>query len=158
MHGVGLRVKGVLTKPGNEKRVNELYAIFESPPTYGIGLNWTGYSLFDAATILHLYLLSFPLFTSKHHTAWTESLPKPNPDRESAEYDRVVRTHQALTAQLPSLHQCLIFYLLDLFAIFAQYSEVNLGITEHIAEKYVEAFVPATSDLSQQKKSACIFD
>jgi hypothetical protein len=42
------------------RRIGELQRIFDSPPEYGSQLDWTGFSVHDAATILRRFLNYLP--------------------------------------------------------------------------------------------------
>ena len=45
---------------GSAKRIKELQIKFDTPPLYGRTLDWTGYSVHDAANILRRYLNHLP--------------------------------------------------------------------------------------------------
>lgn len=46
---------------GSNKRINQLQALFDEPPRYGKDLDWTGYSVHDAASVLRRYLNQMPV-------------------------------------------------------------------------------------------------
>lgn len=46
---------------GSNKRINQLQAEFDEPPRYGKDLDWTGYSVHDAASVLRRYLNQMPV-------------------------------------------------------------------------------------------------
>ncbi|CAG8612135.1 14565_t:CDS:2 [Ambispora leptoticha] len=52
--------EGIFRLSGSAKRIKELQAIFDSPPSYGKTLTWVGYSVHDAANILRRYLNHLP--------------------------------------------------------------------------------------------------
>ncbi|CUM63240.1 uncharacterized protein PRCAT00000811001 [Priceomyces carsonii] len=56
----GLKVEGIFRVGGSSKRLKELQIIFNSPPDFGKKLNWDGYTVHDAASILRRYLNSLP--------------------------------------------------------------------------------------------------
>lgn len=56
----GLNVEGIFRVGGSSKRLKELQVIFNSPPDYGKKLNWDGYNVHDAASILRRYLNALP--------------------------------------------------------------------------------------------------
>lgn len=56
----GLAVEGIFRVGGSSKRVKELQLIFNRPPDYGKKLNWDGYTVHDAASILRRYLNALP--------------------------------------------------------------------------------------------------
>src|SRR6185369_9365223 len=52
--------EGIFRLSGSAKRIKELQAIFDSPPSYGKTLTWLGYSVHDAANVLRRYLNNLP--------------------------------------------------------------------------------------------------
>lgn len=56
----GLNVEGIFRVSGSSKRVKDLQVVFNSPPDFGKKLNWDGYTVHDAASILRRYLNSLP--------------------------------------------------------------------------------------------------
>lgn len=56
----GLNVEGIFRVGGSSKRIKELQIIFNSPPEFGKKLNWDGYTVHDAASVLRRYLNALP--------------------------------------------------------------------------------------------------
>lgn len=56
----GLTVEGIFRVGGSSKRLKELQVIFNTPPDFGKKLNWDGYTVHDAASILRRYLNALP--------------------------------------------------------------------------------------------------
>ena len=56
----GLTVEGLFRVGGSSKRIKELQIIFNSPPNYGKKLNWDGFTVHDAASVLRRYLNALP--------------------------------------------------------------------------------------------------
>ncbi|KAG7664403.1 SAC7 [[Candida] subhashii] len=56
----GLTVEGLFRVGGSSKRLKELQTIFNTPPSFGKNLNWEGYNVHDAASILRRYLNALP--------------------------------------------------------------------------------------------------
>lgn len=56
----GLNVEGIFRVGGSSKRLKDLQLIFNSPPDFGKKLNWDGYNVHDAASILRRYLNALP--------------------------------------------------------------------------------------------------
>lgn len=52
-------VEGIFRLSGSAKRIKDLQTIFDSPERYGKGLDWTGYTVHDAANISDGTLISF---------------------------------------------------------------------------------------------------
>ena len=131
-------------------QIQKLQLAFDSPPRYGKGLDWTGYTVHDAANILVRYLLQLPegvvplefyvrfrdplighqaaaVGTKEHGLSCAV-----DPFDEFA----TIRTYQALISELPPLNRQLLLYLLDLFAVFASKSDVNKMITSKLAKVF----------------------
>ncbi|EFR01945.1 rho-GTPase-activating protein 5 [Nannizzia gypsea CBS 118893] len=53
-------VEGIFRLSGSAKRIKDLQEIFNSPDRFGKGLDWTGYTVHDAANILRRYLNQLP--------------------------------------------------------------------------------------------------
>ncbi|RCK65673.1 GTPase-activating protein SAC7 [Candida viswanathii] len=56
----GLTVEGIFRVGGSSKRIKELQVIFNTPPNYGKKLNWDGFTVHDAASVLRRYLNALP--------------------------------------------------------------------------------------------------
>lgn len=56
----GLTVEGIFRVGGSSKRLKELQVIFNTPPDFGKNLNWDGFTVHDAASILRRYLNALP--------------------------------------------------------------------------------------------------
>ena len=120
--------------------------MFDSPERYGKGLDWTGYTVHDAANIFRRYLnqlpqpivpLEFyerfrePLRNHQTHALGdTEAMAQQVPDFD---HDKAIRTYQRLITELPSLNRQLLLYILDLLAVFASKSDVNLMTSANLA-------------------------
>lgn len=74
----GLNVEGIFRVGGSSKRLKELQVIFNSPPDFGKKLNWDGYMVHDAASILRRYLnaLPEPLITLELYENFRDPLRK----------------------------------------------------------------------------------
>ncbi|KAL8770667.1 MAG: hypothetical protein Q9209_003735 [Squamulea sp. 1 TL-2023] len=138
-------VEGIFRLSGSSKRIKELQTVFDSPDRYGKGLDWTGYTVHDAANILRRYLnnlpqpivpLEFyerfrdPLRSHQSQAVGTEHPESEHP--ESAAQDtgdfnhaEAIATYQKLITELPALNRQLLLYILDLLAVFASKSDLN---------------------------------
>lgn len=139
-------VEGIFRLSGSAKRIKELQAQFDSPERYGKGLDWTGYTVHDAANILRRYLNQLPQpivplefyerFRDplRHHQAQavgdTEAMAQEVP---TFDHDKAIHTYQQLITELPSLNRQLLLYILDLLAVFAAKSDVNLMTSANLA-------------------------
>ncbi|ODQ65533.1 Rho GTPase activation protein, partial [Nadsonia fulvescens var. elongata DSM 6958] len=53
-------VEGIFRLSGSAKRIKDLQYIFNAPPRFGKGLDWTGFNVHDAANVLRRYLNNLP--------------------------------------------------------------------------------------------------
>jgi hypothetical protein len=131
-------VEGIFRLSGSARRIKELQEIFDSPERYGKGLDWTGYTVHDAANILRRYLNQLPepivpldfyeRFRGPLRDYQAGALGDSESKKAGAEdlvYDNAVATYQALIRELPPLNKQLLLYILDLLAVFASKSEKN---------------------------------
>jgi hypothetical protein len=131
---------------GSEKRIKELQKIFNSPDRYGKGLDWTGYTVHDAANILRRYLnqLPEPIIPLDFYDRFREPLRgyqshavglMDGPSEATSKFDpeRVIKTYQLLITHVPPLNRQLLLYILDLLAVFASKSDLNKMPTENLA-------------------------
>ncbi|GAE00183.1 Rho GTPase activator [Paecilomyces variotii No. 5] len=131
-------VEGIFRLNGSAKRIKDLQEIFDSPERYGKGLDWTGYTVHDAANILRRYLnqLPEPIVPLEFYERFREPLRNHQAqavgDTDAAEHDtgdfdhdKAVATYQQLIRELPPLNKQLLLYILDLLAVFASKSEQN---------------------------------
>ena len=139
----GTDVHGIFRLAGAAKRIKELQAIFDSPDRYGKGLDWTGYTVHDAASIFRRYINSLPepviplsfyeqyRAPIRNHQKEATGDPELPPDPCSAnsadkfDHSSVIIAYQKLITELPPLNRQLLLYLLDLLAVFASKQEVN---------------------------------
>ncbi|KAL9599233.1 MAG: hypothetical protein Q9179_003616 [Wetmoreana sp. 5 TL-2023] len=125
-------VEGIFRLSGSEKRIKDLQTIFNSPDRYGKGLDWTGYTVHDAANILRRYLnklpqpivpLEFyerfrePLRSHQAQAVGTGEQEVTTQDTGDFDHAAAIATYQKLITELPSLNRQLLLYILDLLAI-----------------------------------------
>ena len=138
-------VEGIFRLAGSEKRIKELRAIFDSPDRYGKGLNWTGYTVHDAANVLRRYLNQLPepivplnLYYqfraplkgyTKQAVGDTEGPQAP----DSFDVAKAITTYQNLITELPPLNRQLLLYILDLLAVFASKADENRMNSQNLA-------------------------
>lgn len=133
---IATEVEGIFRLSGSARRIKELQEIFDSPERYGKGLDWTGYTVHDAANILRRYLnqLPEPIVPLDFYEAFRE--PIRNHQRQAVgsteavdigdfDYEKAVATYQQLIRELPPLNKQLLLYILDLLAVFASKSDKN---------------------------------
>ncbi|KAF2825620.1 RhoGAP-domain-containing protein [Ophiobolus disseminans] len=139
-------VEGIFRLAGSEKRIKELKAAFDTPPRYGKGLDWTGYTVHDAANILRRYFnnLPEPIIPLGNYDPFRQPLrghqaeavghiEGQDPSTGGFDPDAAVRTYQHHIKGLPSLNRQLLLYILDLLAVFAAKSDVNKMTTHNLA-------------------------
>lgn len=139
-------VEGIFRLAGSEKRIKELKTTFDTPPKWGKGLDWTGYTVHDAANILRRYFnqLPEPIIPLEHYDAFRKPLrghqaeavgplDGQEPSIGGFDPDAAVRVYQLLIRGLPSLNRQLLLYVLDLLAVFAAKSDINKMTTSNLA-------------------------
>ena len=133
-------VEGIFRLSGSSKRIKELQAIFDSPDRYGKGLDWTGYTVHDAANILRRYLnnLPQPIVPLEFYEKFRDPLRSHQAQalggaesevvtRDGGDFDhaKAITTYQKLITELPPLNRQLLLYILDLLAVFSSKSDLN---------------------------------
>ena len=152
MHGrllilfIATDVEGIFRLSGSAKRIKELQVIFDSPDRYGKGLDWTGYTVHDAANILRRYLTRLPQpiipldfyepFRKplrSHQAQAVGDVEAQGGDLGDFDHDTAIATYQKLIVQLPPLNRQLLLYILDLLAVFASKSDLNLMTSANLS-------------------------
>lgn len=129
-------VEGIFRLNGSAKRIKDLQEIFDSPERYGKGLDWTGYTVHDAANVLRRYLnqLPEPIVPLEFYERFREPLRiyqqaaltnGLTEDAEPFDHPKAVEAYQQLIRELPPLNKQLLLYILDLLAVFASKSDQN---------------------------------
>ncbi|KAM0719591.1 hypothetical protein Q7P37_003721 [Cladosporium fusiforme] len=139
-------VEGIFRLAGSEKRIKELKIAFDSPDRYGKGLDWTGYTVHDAANILRRYFNQLPEpiipleFYERfrdplrnHQAQAVGAMDAQSPTIGDFDQDGAIRIYQALITELPPLNRQLLLYILDLLAVFASKSDLNKMTTPNLA-------------------------
>ena len=132
MVDLGTEVKDLFTVSGSPLRLQKLEAAFNEPPRYGKGLDWSGYTIHDAASILLRFLLRLP--EPIIPLGMYEAFQGPVPIFDN----QAIRKYQELFALLPPPSRHLLLYLLDLLAMFTKSESNNLT-----AERLATIFQPA---------------
>ncbi|KAL1297278.1 hypothetical protein AAFC00_004833 [Neodothiora populina] len=139
-------VEGIFRLSGSEKRIKELKLAFDSPDRYGKGLDWTGYTVHDAANILRRYFnqLPEPIIPLDFYERFRDPLrnhqaqavgPMDLQAPSIGHFDpaEAIRAYQMYITELPSLNRQLLLYILDLLAVFASKSDQNKMTTANLA-------------------------
>ncbi|KAI5820243.1 hypothetical protein BZA77DRAFT_258088 [Pyronema omphalodes] len=125
-------IEGIFRLSGSAKRIKDLQTIFDSPEKYGKGLDWTGYTVHDAANVLRRYLnqLPEPIIPLDFYNKFRDPLTV-QPEKFSV--NEAIAVYQRLISELPPLNRQLLLYILDLLAVFASKSEANRMTAENLA-------------------------
>lgn len=132
-------VEGIFRLGGAERRIKELQATFNSPDKYGKGLDWTGYTVHDAANVLRRYFnkLPEPVIPYDFYERFRDPIRGHQEQAvgdmgdqqfpSSGEFDAqsAIKTYQQLITEIPPLNRQLLLYVLDLLAVFASKSDIN---------------------------------
>lgn len=131
-------VEGIFRLSGSAKRIKDLQIIFNLPDRYGKGLDWTGYTVHDAANILRRYLNQLPEpivpleFYDRfrdpirsHRAQAIGAVDGQSNDVGNFDHNVAVKEYQRLITQLPPLNRQLLLYILDLLAVFSSKSDLN---------------------------------
>ncbi|KAA8647737.1 hypothetical protein EYZ11_000209 [Aspergillus tanneri] len=129
-------VEGIFRLSGSAKRIKDLQEAFDSPERYGKGLDWTGYTVHDAANVLRRYLnqLPEPIVPLEFYERFREPLrvyqnqvqnSALSTELEGFDHAKAVASYQQLIRELPPLNKQLLLYILDLLAVFASKSDQN---------------------------------
>jgi GTPase-activating protein SAC7 len=123
---------------GSAKRIKDLQTVFDSPERYGKGLDWTGYTVHDAANIFRRYLNQLPEpivpldFYERfrdplrsHQAQAVGDMEAQEKDVGNFDHNNAVTTFQRLITELPPLNRQLLLYVLDLLAVFSSKSDCN---------------------------------
>ena len=144
LHDLSLRaytardVVHIFAISGSPVRLQQLENIFNNPPGYGRGHDWTGYTIHDAANILLRFLLLLPesVIPIEHYEAFQVPLETIRKEPKSA-----IATFQHLIKLMPSSARHLLIYLLDLLAAFASKSDVNKMTVSRLAAIFQPAIL-----------------
>ncbi|SLM36189.1 rho gtpase activator [Lasallia pustulata] len=127
-------VKDVFRLSGSAGRVKQLQAQLDSPRCcYGKGVDWTAYTVHDAANVLLHYLnqLPQPVVPLSYYDRFQEPLKVHQPtevqalDVEDFDVGKAITTYQRLITEMPPLYRYLLLYILDLLGVFASKSDLN---------------------------------
>lgn len=157
-------MEGIFRLSGSAKRIKDLQTVFNSPDRYGKGLDWTGYTVHDAANILRRYLnqLPEPIVPLDFYERFREPLRASQvlgPDGEMqsrdlsvSEHSAAVSAYQKLITELPPLNRQLLLYILDLLAVFASKSDLNRMNAANLAAIFQPGIISHPShDMSPQE-------
>ncbi|KAI8341852.1 Rho GTPase activation protein [Chlamydoabsidia padenii] len=120
----GLETEGIFRLSGSTKRVNTLQQVFDSPlDSYGLHHSWKSYNVHDAGSILRRYFLQLPDpvipvdFYQPFRDVMNDSMYETT--------DQQINAFQDLICQLPTAHQHLLLYVLDMLRLFATHASTT---------------------------------
>ncbi|KAK9248787.1 Rho GTPase activation protein, partial [Lipomyces tetrasporus] len=134
----GLHVQGIFRVSGSVKRVRELQRIFATEPDFGHNIDWTGYTVHDAASLLRRYLngLPEPIIPLELYDGFRSPFIHPlSQTRQFKKHEMnevIVKLH-SLIQQLPPGNRQLLLYILDLLELFAKNSKKNMMPASNLA-------------------------
>ncbi|KAJ7067086.1 Rho GTPase activation protein [Mycena amicta] len=148
-------VPGTFRVNGSNKRMRELQALFETPPSSRTGNRLTGskesYTTHDVASVFRRYLTQMPEPVIPH--AMYHAVTK-----QPFDQDEVIATYKRLIRSLPRANQYLLLYVLDLLSVFARKCDKNLMTASNLAVIFRPGLIshpahemtPSEHDLSQR--------
>lgn len=138
----GTEVKDLFTVSGSPLRLQKLEAAFKEPPHYGKGIDWSGYTVHDAASILLRFLLRLPepIIPLAMYEAFQGPMRADEQRSSDSNFNnQMIREYREQFVLLSALSRQLLLYLLDLLAVFAFKSDTN-NLT---AKRLATIFQPA---------------
>ncbi|KAK4054987.1 GTPase activating protein (GAP) for Rho1p [Microbotryomycetes sp. JL221] len=135
--------QGIFRVSGSNKRINQLQSLFDTPPAYGKDLDWTGYSVHDAASVLRRYLnqMPEPVIPADLYLDFTAVLRKFLKYPRNLAEKESVKEYQKLIGLLPAPSRYLLLYLLDFLSVFVRHSEHNLMTASNLATVFQPGLV-----------------
>ncbi|KAK9355701.1 hypothetical protein V1523DRAFT_423905 [Lipomyces doorenjongii] len=133
-----LHVQGIFRVSGSVKRVREIQRTFATGPEFGHNIDWTGYTVHDAASLLRRYLNGLPEpiipleFYDGFRSPFIHPLTQTKQFKKHEMNEVIVKLH-ALIQQLPPANRQLLLYILDLLHLFAKNSKKNMMPAANLA-------------------------
>ena len=142
-------IKDLFAVNGSPLRLQQLEAAFNAPPHYGKGIDWSGSTVHDAASIMLRFLLCLPepIIPLGNSEAFQDPLRAGRKDSSDStlNHNQAIRKYQEQFALLPAFSRHLLLYLLSLLAIFASESESNNLTAERLATIFQPAILSPVS-------------
>lgn len=139
-------VRDIFKLNGSAERVKKLQTIFDSPERYGKGIDWTGYTVHDAANVLLHYLNQLPqpivpldLYDRfrdplrSHQAQALGHMEAQDLDTGGFDVKKTIRTYHRLITKMPRLNRQLLLYILDLLSVFVSKSDLNRMTSANLA-------------------------
>ncbi|KAI9256904.1 Rho GTPase activation protein [Sporodiniella umbellata] len=137
-----LHEEGVFRISGNAKRLTALQALFDKDP-YGLEVDWTGYTVHDAANLMTRYLnhLPQPLITAEYQHSFKNII-----DLDFPSLDSKILAFGKLITRLPIVHQHLLLYILDLLYLFSLHSHTTRMDLSSLSTAFAPVIFPDPND------------
>ncbi|SCV73467.1 BQ2448_7393 [Microbotryum intermedium] len=121
--------EGIFRVSGSNKRINQLQELFDQPPRYGKDLDWAGFTVHDAASVLRRYLnmMPEPVIPANLYVDFVHVLQRGLPE------EACIAEYQRLISLLPPTSRYLLLYLLDFLSVFVRSSHINLMTASNLA-------------------------
>lgn len=155
-------VEDIFCVSGSALRLQQLEHCFNEPPRYGKGLDWSGYTVHDAAAILLRYLLRLPepIIPVNMYEAFQDPLRSHGRDPSWSPPVKgfLIQEYRKQVSLLPPLSRQVLMYLLDVLAVFASKSELNKMTSARLATVFQPILLSPveTSDgFIEEEKSRC---
>ncbi|KAJ1543408.1 hypothetical protein HK096_008512 [Nowakowskiella sp. JEL0078] len=153
----GMKSTGVFRVNGSEKRINLLALHFDTPPSYGMNTDFSGYNINDVAGVLKKFLrnLPEPVFPTFLYPYFIQCLNVPIFDGQR------IRACRLMAMLLPKQHLFLLEYLLSFFADVAQNSAHNSMTSNNLARILGSNFLRSKQSkqpIDDYEKCARIFE
>lgn len=141
---IGMNVENIFCISGSPLRLQNLQDSFNRPPKYGMSLDWSGYTVHDAASILLRFLnrLPEPVIPLESYEAFQNPLRQYflewKRTTESPKWlaTSIIQEYKRQISILPGASRQVLLYLLDVFAVIASHSESNKMTSWRIAKVF----------------------
>jgi len=130
--------EGIFRIPGSVRRIRMLQDLFSTPPAFGKGLDWSGFTVHDAANLLKRYFAALPepviprsfydkfRYPLQHEFAAVKTKEGKNASEVDPKLlDEAITYYENLIDSLPKSSSKLLLYLIDLLSVFSSESEAN---------------------------------
>lgn len=154
---LGSRADDAFVTKGQHARISDLENIFCKSPKYGRNIDWTGYTIYDAASLLLRYFRSLPepIIPQRYYQRFVQLFRRcVNSEGNKGDLRMSAPVHtmtvdkiRSYIRQLPPLNRRLLLYVLDLLAFFAGDSKER-GLAR---AKIISIFQPALLTLETVK-------
>ncbi len=146
---IGLMIENIFCVSGSPLRLQNLQDSFNKPPRYGEGIDWSGYTVHDAASTMLRFLNRLPepvipperyeAFQNplkQHFLEWKRTTESPTRLSWLRRDESIIQEYKHQLTLLPEVSRQLLLYLVDLFGAIANDSESNQMTSSRIAKVF----------------------